>query len=218
MDFSEMQDYVADELDDVLFGYFPRAKVKDWLNFAQLETQKLLLQTGEQWYTTLATQSTTTNARRYALPSDFLKVQRFELVLSGISPNQNIVQLEPITLNEQNLALTGPSTPLGYYLRRRYFELVPIPSDEWALNLYYSYRVADMVLDTDEADVPIQYQELIPLIAARNGFTKDNRDPSILNDKIKFYTDMMKQDAEDRREDAPRSIVITNPEGYDFVY
>jgi hypothetical protein len=73
-----------------------------------------------------------------------------------------------------------------------------------------------MTQDTDQPDVPVQFQEYSALLATRDGFLKDNRDFSQFQGKISEYQALMHQDADQRNIDAPRSIVMTENDGYEI--
>lgn len=205
-------------LDDVNGGYFTSDQMNVWINNAQRETQKRLLQAGENWYVTRAETSTVANQFDYALPSDFLKVHRLEIVLSGTSPNEEVSLIEPITINQSDLYPAAPGTPAGYYIKKDRFTLLPAPDTVKTLRLWYSYLVTDLVTDGEEPDVPNQYHEYIAILATLDGLFRDGRDPSPFLEKKRYYEDLMKQDAENRREDQPRSIVVTNSDGFESLF
>jgi hypothetical protein len=70
-------------LDDDEGGYFTDTMMNTFLNQAQREVQKLLLQAGEDYYTICVMTDTVVNQRDYALPSDFVKLMRLERVSLG---------------------------------------------------------------------------------------------------------------------------------------
>ena len=84
--------------------------------------------------------------------------------------------------------------------------------------MQYTYRVTDMSQDLEVPDVPLQYHEYIGVLAALDGLLKDQRDPTPMLTKKDYYMSMMKQDAEDRREDGPRMVVQTEYDGYGILF
>lgn len=215
----DLQNLVLTWLDDINATYFTPAIVQVWLNNAQREVQKQLLQAGQQWYTTCAFTQTTQNQETYTLPSDYLKAQKFEIVTSGFGTTSECKQiLSPCTLQEAEVYDAGTGVSQAYYILKSCLGLRPIPDNVYYLRLYYSYIVSDMTSDNAIPDVPTQYQEYIAVLATIDGFLRDQRDPSAFLEKKREYMELMKQDAQDRREDAPRSIVITQDNGWDYFF
>jgi hypothetical protein len=210
MTFLELQNLILDWLDDPNAGYFTLAKVKQWINNAQKEVQKRLLQAGENWYLTCEQTTTVANQSDYALPDDFLKSHRVCIVTSPGTTSEVERELQPITLNQQDLVINQPGEPECFFLKKARMVLVPKPDQAYTLRLYYSYRVADMTIDTETPDAPEQYHELIAVEGALNGFIKDARDPSVLLAKKKEYEKLFERDAENRVEDTPREVVVTD--------
>ena len=210
MTFSSLQTMVSYIVDDLNFGYFTTDQVQFWLNNAQREVQKKLLQTPGNWYCLRLNTATVQNQSDYVLPSNFLKVHRAELVTSGTAPNEIKAPIAFITPNEVDMLPTGPGTPSCAFILQNVMSIYPAPDTaNQTLRIFYSYLVADMVNPTDVPDVPYQYEELIGLLAARDAFIKDQRDPSPLDAKIAVYDALMKQDAEQRDISQGRRIVQT---------
>lgn len=197
-------------LDDVNNGYFSTTELDIYINQAQREVQKLLLNSAQDYYTKCARTSTVINQARYALPSDFLKLLRLSYVTSGTGANESFQRIYPITRNEQDIAkyqTTGD--PYNYFYFKNTIRLVPIPDRVVTLELEYAYRVADMSADGSEPDVPEDYHELLAIFAARDGFLKDGRDMAPIERKLKYYEELMKENAQQRSQDSPRYIVAT---------
>lgn len=201
-------------LDDLSGGYFTATQVNLWLNNAQRECQKQLLQAGENYYLTTVETSTVANQADYVLPSDFLKLHRLELVLSGTGVNEDKLQLRSITLNQQDVFPTGTGTPECYALKKNRLTLFSTPDSAKTLRLYYSYRVTDMTNDTDVPDVPEEFEEFLPILAAIDGLIKDNRSSPTLAAKYQMYLERFKQMAEDRKQDRSRHIITRD----EYVY
>lgn len=215
MTFSSLETMVSYIVDDLNFGYFTKAQIDFWLNNAQREVQKRLLQTPGNWYVIRNNTSTVQNQSDYVLPTNFLKVHRVELVLSGTAPNEVKGPLAQITPNEIDQLPPGPGTPSCFYILQNTLSVFPAPDTaNQTLRIFNSYLVGDMVNPTDNPDVPYQYEELIGLLAARDAFIKDQRDPAPLDAKIAYYDVMMKQDAQQRDVTAGRRIVSTQGESW----
>lgn len=212
----ELRNLVLTWLNDPDAGYFTIPQVNLWLNNAQREVQKELLQAGQNSYLSCAQTSTIQYADCYALPADFLKIHKFEVVLSGVSPNENSMILVPRTPMEIS-GIQGPGTPQCYFLKKDCAVLKPIPDNAYVIRMLYSYRVSDMTNDNQEPDAPEQYHELLACYATKDGFLKDGSDPSQIEKKIGSYLTLMRQDAQDRTEDVPRMVRFTQDWNLDYL-
>lgn len=208
----DLKNLVAFYVDDLNFGYFTETQVKVFLNNAQGEVQKILLQSFENWYLKCVQTTMVANQNSYVLPENFLKCHRLEIITSPGTTAETSVMIEPITLNQQDFLGNGPAQPIGYFLKRNRIVLHPTPDTTYVMRLNYSYRVSEMTLNTDIPDIPEEYHELIALNAAYDCMIKDGRDVSVLDRKMKAYEEMMKRDSEDRKVDRPRMVTITESE------
>ena len=214
MTFSELKTLVSKWVDDTAFGYFTESEVETYLNNAQKEVQKLLIEAGEAWYMKCATSTLIAGTGCYLAPENMLKVHRFDIILSGTTPVNEVRRtLTHLTPNEIMRINYGNAVPCGYFLKKNAFEIRPVPDLAYNIELLYSYLVADMVLSTDQPDVPLQYHELLAIIASIDCFLRDQRDPSAFMAKRDGYIALMKQDSQQRLQDQPRSVIITD--GFD---
>lgn len=211
---TEIQDLIAQYVDDPNHGYFTRTILNKFIANAERETQKMLVQAGEMYYLKAQQTLTVQNQWDYVLPADFLKIHKVELVLSGTGVNENRIVLQPITLVQANDLGVQSGTPVAYVVKKDRIQLFPTPDSTKTLRLYYSYRIEPMENDTDTPDVPEEYQELIAVLAAYDCFIKDDRTPSNLELKKQQYITMLKQAAEDRDESTSRSVVMLNNDSY----
>lgn len=218
---AELRDLVWYWLDDLDGGYFTAAQVNVWLNNAQIECQKQLLDCGEYWYGKAVTTSTVQYRDCYALPSDFLKAHRLELLVQGTldtPQSQNWSSIDGNTLMEGARLNFGAAQPATVTIFKNCLLFRPIPDTAYTLRLFYSYKIAPMTDDLNVPDVPNQYQEYIALLAARDGFAKDEREPSsAFREKFMEYREMMKKDQIQRNRSQPRRVVRTQSDTFDFV-
>ena len=207
---AELRVLASGLLDDVDNGYFTTSQVNTWLNNAQKEVQKIINQAFEGHSIKKVLTTLVVGQREYALPSDFKRLHRLELLISGTLPsNEQVQRISKITRNQQDLVYNGQGSPLSYYFRGNYIVLVPAPDTALTLRMEYEYLVADMTSDSDSPDIPAQYHEMVALYAARKGFLKDGRDASLIALEIKDFETGLKRDAEDRNADEPRTVVTT---------
>jgi len=213
MTFGQLADLVAYFVDDLQFGYFTRTQVNRFLNNAQFETAKKLINSGDNYYLKCKQTNTVIGQCGYALPLDFLKINRLELVTGGTAPNEIVGRLHFITLNEQDQIFTHTGEPAAYVLKKNSIQLFPTPDSVLPIRLSYTHRVAEMSLDAEVPDVPESYHELLALYAARDCLIKDGREASLIQTKIAEYEKAMDEDSDERNVDQPRMIVTTGDWG-----
>lgn len=214
MTFLNLQTLTADWLDDANFGYFSQTVVKLRLNLALRELQKRLISANKEYYVQCVTTDTVADQKAYALPSDFLQVNRVERVMTssgGAYPNY---RLEQITPNERDNYINQTGAPCAYYMEKDNIMLVPTPDAAYEIHLEYSYYVADMSLDADVPDAPAQFHEYIAVLATRDCLIKDGRPLDPIQLKLKDYELLLKQIADQRQADQPRMVVRATEEFY----
>lgn len=205
----QIRDLTSVVLDDVNNGYFTTAQLNVWINNNQREIQKQLLNAGQDYYTICATAPTVANLARYTFPSDFVKLQRLSLVVTDTgNPDTSTYQaLTEITRMEQdNVMVQSTGNPIWYYVNKDFFTVLPTPTSVITMHMDYSYRVADMSSDSDVPDVPEDYHEYMAILSARDGFLRDGRDLAPIQQKLKYYDDMLTKNKQQRTQDAPRGI------------
>lgn len=195
-------------LDDLNAGYFTETQVNLWLNNAQKEVQKRLVKAGQNYYIKCVQTTMVYGQTDYVLPEDFKKLNRLEIVTSGAPPIETKYPLSQITMNQQDLlAQAVYGAPQAYFLKKNRLSVLPPPDNTYLMRLYYTYMVVDMDTDLDTPDVPEDYEELIALLAAQDGFIKDGRTSETLLKKISEYEKDLDSDANERLQDQPRTIV-----------
>lgn len=216
---AEIRNLVLYWLDDLNAGYFTEPQVNVWINNAQKECQKRLIKAGQNYYVECVQTTLVVNQRSYALPEDIKKINRLEIIVSGVTPNESVTPIIPITLMQQDMLPTGNGTPSCYFLSKNKLTLLPAPDTALVMRLDYSYLVADMTADSDIPDVPESYHEYIALLAAQDGFLKDGRANELLLKKIAEYEKDFDIDAQERNQDLPRGIISTgNDSGAEYYW
>lgn len=196
-------------LDDDQQTYFTPANTLMWINYAIREVQKQLVMAGQNYYVKPVESILVVGQQDYILPSDFLKENRIEIVLSGTGYNEVRQPLNCITLNEQDWSSNNLGTPCQYYIKKDRFTVMPTPDTALVIRMYYSPKIADVTLTTDIPDIPEEYMEYVALLAAFNGFIKDDRVPDNLSMKIKEYQEGFKSMKNERTQDGSRHIVMS---------
>lgn len=216
MTFVQLQTMVSSWLDDPNNGYFTLAEVKLWLNNAQREAQKMVIQAFEGHYRKVVETTMVQYQREYQLPSDFKKLSRIEVVLSGTTfQTESVTRLSKITENQQDMVTERTGTPMAYYFKGDQVVLVPAPDDDKTLRLTYLYRVTDMSNDADLPDIPADYHEYLAVLATLDGLYKDGREVGPMLQKKEYFEKLFKQDAEERNVDESRTIVQTLDDDYE---
>lgn len=205
---AQLRTFTLQLLDDPLGLYFDTTFMDPALNQAQEEVQKHLIMAGELYYVKQVQALTVQDQQDYIWPSDLLKVNRLELVTSGVSPNEILRELIPITLNQMNQYGQQSGQPANYVLKQDRFSLYPIPQDpNLTINLYYSYKIADLALDNQVPDIPEIYQKMIPAYAARMGKVKDDSDMTNILRLIEPFEKEMNELAQQRQYQTPRRVI-----------
>lgn len=215
MTLSELRTLTSFWLQDTENGYFTTAILDVFINNAQRELQKLLLQAGESYYTICVETSTVANQRDYALPSDFLQLDLLERITQGSDDTAATERLYPLERSEievagYNARATNQGLPYNYVLNKSTFSLYPVPDSVKTLRLWYSPRVTDMSNDADTPDAPEDYHEFIAILAARDGFLSDNRSLAPIESKLAYYEKMLEEQSESRNSDSPRMVIATS--------
>lgn len=221
MNLSQLETLVWTWLDDVNGTYFLKSQIDVWINNAQREVQKQLIQAGENYYVEKMQGITTANQDTYALPTDFRKCHKFEVVIGGAVGTVNEIRqtMTPVTYVQLDLISQTTGTPACYCLKRNVVTLRPIPDVAYTMYLHQSYRVVDMVNPNDLPDIPQDYHEYLAVIATIDGFLRDQRDPSpFVVSKQEKYLKLLKQDADDRDVSAPKSVVVTEDFGGGYLF
>lgn len=205
---SQLRFLVSSWLDDLNQSYFTSDQINTWINLAQRRVQMLLLQAGENWYMKPVETLTVVGQADYVLPSDHMITHRVEYVITGTGTNEVLRPLGEITTNQQDLISKNLGTPSNFYIKKDRITISPTPDQaNKVIRLFYSPLVQDLANDADEPDVPEQFHEYVALLAAEDGFIKDDRAPTNLLVKKEKYEALLKEMAEDRTQDVSRSVV-----------
>lgn len=214
MTLAQLRTLMRSWLDDPNGGYFTDAVCLQFLNNAQREVQKQLIQSGELYYLKCQETTMVVDQQDYVVPTDIVLTHRMEIVLSGTAPNESKQPVKPMTLNQQDLIGYTTGTPVCYVYKKNRFALFPTPDTALTLRIYYSYAVADMSGDSDEPDIPLSYHEYIAVLATLDGFIKDDRNNANILKKKEYYEHLMKQAEQQRTTDEPRMVVVTSQDDY----
>ena len=221
MTFLQLRQLVSGWVDDKDNGYFTVADVNQYINNAQQEVQKILIQAFEDLWVKCVETTLVPFQIEYQLPTDFKKLNSLEVVVNGYGnvQTESVTGLQKITRN-QKYGIVGVNygTPQFYYFQNNKLILQPAPDTARVLRLGYTYRIEDLVNDGDEPDIPSEYHEFIAVLATITCLTRDSRDASTFIEKRNYYEQQLKRDAEQRNIDSPRTIVQTMSDDSDFIF
>lgn len=212
MQLSDIQNLLASWLDDANQGYFTPAQTLPWIQLAHKQVQLILLNAGQNYYQIPVETYCVTGQSDYLFPSDFLIEHRLEIILNTPATttyNENRQPLVAITTNQQDQIELALGPPTNYVIKKDRYTVSPTPDLPYLMRLYYSPLVYLIQNPTDVPDCPDQFVELIPLLAAFNGFIKDDRAPANLTQKLEDFKMLVKQLSTNRTQDASRQVVQT---------
>lgn len=209
----QIKNYVWSLVDDPSGTYFTTIELDRYINQCIRETQKKLIAAGNNWYVKIdESQSTVINQGNYSLPSDFLKINRIELVQNpGV--NETRYSLQSIPLSNKD-AIAFDSDTAAFYLLKSTLWLAPFPSTVRTIRVYYTYLVAETTSDSDVPDVPPEYHEYIAMKVAEKCFIKDGREATLVMQNIMEVEKSLEADAIERNQDhASRVVVVSDDHG-----
>lgn len=212
MTLGQIKSYVWSLVDDPNGDYFLTADLTRYANQMLRECQKLLIQSGNNWYVQIdATQSTVINQANYTLPSDFLKINRLELVQNpGTNETRYAVQNIPLA---QKDSIAYDSDVAAFYILKNTLYLTPVPQTVKTIRFYYTYRVAEMTSDSDTPDLPTEFQEYLADRVAELCFLKDGRDAGFIRNRCDQVEQYFKSDAIERSQVSASRVVIVDDDG-----
>lgn len=205
---AQIKTLVRGWLDDPNGTYFIDTDVNTWINLAHRQLQMMLLQAGNNWYMKPVESYTVVGQSDYLFPSDFMVEHRIEVILSGSGTTENRQPLVAISTNEQDFVPTTSGNPACYYIKKDRFTISPTPATAQLMRLYYSPLVTDLAADSDTPDCPEQFMEYIALLAAFNGYIKDDRAPQNLMAKKAEFEALLKQMSVERTQDRSRQVIM----------
>lgn len=209
MTLSELRGLVSYWVDDLSQSYFTAPQLNTFLNRALREVQKYLIGAGQDFWVKCSQTTLVVNQRDYVLPEDFKKLNRLEIVMSGIPPNETFNVVAPITLSQKDYVGQNTGTPAAYIFKNNRISVFPAPNLALTMRLYYTYKIADMIDDFDVPDMPEEYHEMLCILAAIDAYLKDGRDASLLVAKKDEYIERMRADADQRNIDQSRYVLAS---------
>jgi len=162
MQFSEMITAVSELINQSLADdtkTVTLTSVKRNLNRGYKKVVNRVVALNQDYYLRLAKANLVADQSTYALPSDFKRLRRLDLTYDG-STRVKGIRIDRQTIFDP-MTTVSESSPL-YSLISDGIEIYPTPSSAVSngLWLWYIENVSDMSNDTDEANVPLGYEDV----------------------------------------------------------
>lgn len=158
------------------------------LNDALVESQNLIVQRWDDYYTVVSTSwVTVAGTQSYALPSDFYKLRKVEVLFSGqaTDPNACWQRVYPVSVDDTHRRHILIAKRYKYRAALGQLLLYPCPEVVETVRVYYIALPPQLVLDTDtvEFDTPIE-QKLVLHIALRDAYQRQDLPTQEIEAKI----------------------------------
>jgi len=158
------------------------------INDALVESQNLIVQRWDDYYTKASTPfPTVAGTQAYALPSDFYKLRKVEVLISGqaADPRARWQRIYPISVDDTHRRMILVAKKYKYWPALGQINLYPCPEVVETVRVFYIPLPAQLVLDTDtvEFDTPIE-QKLVLHIALRDALDRQDLPTQQIEGKI----------------------------------
>lgn len=194
----------------------------EWNQYIQLsykELYDLLIQKyGDDYYVALPYSYTTSgtvdanfNASVYPLPSNFYKLLLCEVALNPGDPNSWVTlrqynRIQQNLWNYPNVYTFYGITNLRYRLTGTQLQIVPIPSGNQTLRIWYAPRPSKLVKDTDLVDGISGWEEYVIVDAAIKALKKEESDCQELMMEKAALIARIEAAAQNRNEAEPQTV------------
>ena len=139
--------------------------LNDFINEAIAEIYDLIVQKWADYYTVSSTTSIVSGTDSYALPTDFYKLRKVEILMSGSNgdPNARWRRLRPHDLEARHLYSQYGLIAKGYRYRLQAgnIVLVPVPASAETIRMFYIPFSTRLSADGDTFDGINNYEELV---------------------------------------------------------
>jgi len=141
-----------------------RELVKDWLNQAQ---RRAVIESEMRVQDETYSISTTAETAGYELPADYSRLIDF-------FNSETHELMTPLDIREYDTLSKSSGQPYAYTTIGNSVTLYPTPNAVYKFTLRYWRLPADMVNETDEPEIPVQYHELLIAYAMKKAYMREN--------------------------------------------
>ncbi len=169
-------------------GDITPAVANELINDALEESYNLIVERWDDYYTIIApTFVTVSGTAAYALPSDFYKLRKVEILISGVAtdPQARWERLYPISVDDTHRKHHLIAKRYKYRISLAALTLVPVPQAVETLRVAYIPAAPQLVLDSDTVafDTPVE-QKLVLHIALRDAYQRQDLPTADIDQKI----------------------------------
>ena len=160
----------------------------EYLNNALEESYNFIVERWDDYYTIVSpTFVTVSGTDSYTLPSDFYKLRKVEILVSGVAtdPQARWERLYPISIDDTHRKRLLYGKRYKYRLGTAGLVLVPVPQTIETLRTYYVPLAPQLAIDTDTVtfDTPIE-MKLVIHIALRDSYQRQDLPTQEIDVKI----------------------------------
>lgn len=169
------------------------AVANEYINDALVESYDRIVERGDDYYTVLGDAFTTTSGTNtYSLPSDFYKLRKVEILISGSAddPQARWQRLFPISVDDTHRRVVVGSKRYKYRVARASLILYPTPSTVIeTLRVYYITQAPQLIVDTDtvQFDTPVE-EHLVIHMALREIYQRQDLSTAQIDARIERLT------------------------------
>lgn len=184
-----------------------------YINESYKELYDIIVQKfGSDYYVaTPYTYTTTQNLQLYPLPSDFYKLLGVEIALNPSDSNSwiSLRQFEFVQrnlFNYPNLFTFYGITNLRYRLNGTNLMVVPAPTGNQTIRIWYAPRPDQLIDDTDTVDAVSGWEEYIIADCCIKALTKEESDPSVFMAQKQALLKRIEEASENRNIGDPQRV------------
>lgn len=160
----------------------------EMLNDALEESYNYVVERWDDYYTKISPAFVTVaGTQAYALPTDFYKLRKVEILRSGVAtdPAAQWERLYPISIDDTHRKHHLIGKRYKYWLAYTQLNLFPVPQAIETLRTFYLPAAPQLVLDTDtvQFDTPVE-QKLVIHIALRDAYQRQDLPTGEIEAKI----------------------------------
>ena len=184
MNFKEMFSDLQSRLGDIGQVQYTTAELKQWLNAGQQDVANRLDNITSRWFGATAEIDTEMGKDEYDLPTDARRIRAVAYKTEAEGPLAQCMAMDIInrgaTLN--NAFYTPSATQPFWYQWGNKLGVLPVPTGAVTkgIKVWYFKRLPLLTGDTDESEIPLEYQNLIVLRAHIIAAPKFGQDPTML--------------------------------------
>lgn len=158
------------------------------LNDALEESYNLIVERWDDYYTVTSPPfMTVSGTASYALPTDFYKLRKVEILVSGgaTDPQARWERLYPISVDDTHRKHCLVAKRYKYRIALAQVTLVPVPQATETLRVFYIPAAPQLITDTDTVsfDTPVE-QKLVLHIALRDAYQRQDLSTAEIDAKI----------------------------------